>query len=177
MSRPISIFVCLLLLANLSLAWWDVGHMTVAQIAELYLIENGKVDAFNKFNQLILAFKGRTDGKTDTFVEAAVWPDDIKNYKKDANSEEQDYVRYFDSYHYTDLYHFYLIRTYDPHFLMASMKQKEKDVNSINIIGSAVTVLKNNKEKVTFERAFMARYLLHLAGDMHQPLHSTAMFN
>lgn len=61
--------------------------------------------------------------------------------------------------------------------MMASMKQKEKDVNSINTIKSAVTVLKNNRDKVSFERAFMARYLLHLAGDIHQPLHSTCMYN
>lgn len=60
--------------------------------------------------------------------------------------------------------------------MMASMKPKEKDVNSINIFGHAVTVLKTNKERISFERAFMARYLLHLAGDIHQPLHSTAMY-
>ena len=50
-------------------------------------------------------------------------------------------------------------------------------MNSINIIGSAVTVLKTNIDKVTFERAFMARYLLHLAGDIHQPLHAACLYN
>ena len=57
------------------------------------------------------------------------------------------------------------------------MKQKEKDVNSINIIESALTVLKNNRNRVSFERAFMARYLLHLAGDIHQPLHASCLYN
>ena len=40
-----------------------------------------------------------------------------------------------------------------------------------------MSVLKTNKEGITFERAFMARFLLHLVGDIHQPLHSVAMFN
>ena len=35
------LFVAFLLLPQLSLAWWDVGHMTVAQIAEDYLKLNG----------------------------------------------------------------------------------------------------------------------------------------
>jgi len=40
-----------------------------------------------------------------------------------------------------------------------------------------MNVLKSNKAGVSFERAFMARYLLHLIGDIHQPLHNTMMFN
>ena len=40
-----------------------------------------------------------------------------------------------------------------------------------------MSVLKTNKNAVTFERAFMARYLLHLVGDVHQPLHSASMYN
>lgn len=34
-----------------------------------------------------------------------------------------------------------------------------------------------NLNKNTAERALYARYLLHLAGDVHQPLHSVALFN
>ena len=57
------------------------------------------------------------------------------------------------------------------------MAQYNKDVNSINVASSALSVLKTNREGITFERAFMARYLLHLAGDIHQPLHSVSMYN
>jgi hypothetical protein len=61
--------------------------------------------------------------------------------------------------------------------MFASMSDPQKDVNSINVASSCMSVLKTDKEGITFERAFMARYLLHLVGDIHQPLHSTAMFN
>lgn len=57
------------------------------------------------------------------------------------------------------------------------MTDPQKDVNSINVASSCVSVLKTNKDAVTFERAFMARYLLHLVGDIHQPLHSVTMYN
>lgn len=93
-------------------------------------------------------------------MEAAVWADDIK----DVNAT------YFDSYHFTDV-------VYDPQYLFAAMTEPQKDVNSINVASSCMTVLKTNKEGITFERAFMARYLLHLVGDIHQPLHSVTMYN
>ena len=35
----------------------------------------------------------------------------------------------------------------------------------------------DNLNKTTAERALFARYLVHIVGDIHQPLHSVAMFN
>lgn len=61
--------------------------------------------------------------------------------------------------------------------MFAAMTEVQKDVNSINVASSCMSVLKTNKEGITFERAFMARYLLHLVGDIHQPLHSVTMYN
>ena len=47
-----------------------------------------------------MAFENLTDGKSNSFVEAAVWADDIKEYK----------ANYFDDYHFTDMYkQFYLV--------------------------------------------------------------------
>ena len=41
----------------------------------------------------------------------------------------------------------------------------------------ARTVLKYNVLKQTAERALFARYTVHLVGDIHQPLHSVALYN
>lgn len=41
----------------------------------------------------------------------------------------------------------------------------------------AVKALKINLLKSTAEKALFARYLVHLVGDIHQPLHSAALFN
>lgn len=38
-------------------------------------------------------------------------------------------------------------------------------------------VISTNINKTTAERALFARYLTHVVGDMHQPLHSVALFN
>ena len=57
------------------------------------------------------------------------------------------------------------------------MTSYQQDVNSINIINWCISVLKNNKEGISFERAWMTRYLLHVVGDIHQPLHNTNFFN
>jgi hypothetical protein len=116
--------------------------------------------ALQKFTSLVKAFENLTDGRSNTFVEAAVWADDIKEVN----------ATFFDNYHFTDV-------VYDPQYLFVGMTDPQKDVNSINVAASCMTVLKTNKEGITFERAFMARYLLHLLGDIHQPLHSVTMYN
>jgi hypothetical protein len=44
-------------------------------------------------------------------------------------------------------------------------------------MATASKVLKQNILKNTAERALFARYAVHLVGDIHQPLHSVALFN
>lgn len=61
--------------------------------------------------------------------------------------------------------------------MFKGMTQFQQDINSMNTLGWADTVLKTNKDGISFERAFMARYLLHVVGDVHQPLHSVLMYN
>ena len=45
------------------------------------------------------------------------------------------------------------------------------------MIENAKKVLGVNLNKNTAERALFARYLVHVAGDIHQPLHSVALYN
>jgi NAD(P)-dependent dehydrogenase (short-subunit alcohol dehydrogenase family) len=137
-----------------------MGHILVAQVAKDRLTQQGKTAALDKFNQLINAFNGLTDGKSNTFIEAAVWADDIKEYG----------VKMFDEYHFTNV-------VYDPENMFKGMTQLQQDINAINTLGWVEAVLRANKDGITFERAFMARYLLHVVGDVHQPLHSVNMFN
>jgi hypothetical protein len=66
---------------------------------------------------------------------------------------------------------------YDPDYTFNGMTSLQQDVNAVNTINWCKSVLKANKAGVTFERAWMARYLLHVVGDIHQPLHSTNFFN
>jgi len=53
----------------------------------------------------------------------------------------------------------------------------EVAVNSIELVNHAIKTISSNINKTTAERALFARYLVHVVGDMHQPLHSVALFN
>ena len=44
-------------------------------------------------------------------------------------------------------------------------------------MSTAHKVLTQNMENNSAERALFARYVVHLVGDIHQPLHSVALFN
>ena len=50
-------------------------------------------------------------------------------------------------------------------------------MSSVNLCFQARTALKANIKNLTAERALFARYLIHLIGDIHQPLHSVALYN
>ena len=143
-----------------SMCWWEQGHILVAQIAKDQLMKTNNTHAYDKIEELIKAFVGLTDGNSDTFIEASVWADDVKEYG----------VKMFDQYHFTNV-------AYDPEYMFKGMNQVQTDINSINTMGWAYTTLKANKDGISFQRAFMARYLLHVAGDIHQPLHSVNMFD
>jgi hypothetical protein len=70
----------LVLIASLSSVncWWEFGHLAVAQIAEKRLKNLGETAALSKFTTLIDAFAELTDGRSNSFIEASVWADDIK---------------------------------------------------------------------------------------------------
>ena len=50
-------------------------------------------------------------------------------------------------------------------------------VNSVATVQQAIKALKANLLKNTAERALFVRYLIHVVGDIHQPLHSAALYN
>lgn len=72
---------------------------------------------------------------------------------------------------------FLIFRTYITDGVFPVINFTEVTVNSVRIIDEAVKVLKSNINKTTAERALFSRYLVHVAGDIHQPLHSVALFN
>ena len=67
MNQKIFQLLCLILLTSTTLCWWDLGHMTVAHIAQEYLKSQNKTDSLNKFTQIVNAFNKFTDGRSNTF--------------------------------------------------------------------------------------------------------------
>jgi len=50
-------------------------------------------------------------------------------------------------------------------------------LSSVQVVNNAIKVLSANVNQTTAERALFARYLVHIVGDIHQPLHSVSMYN
>ena len=66
------------------LGFWDVGHMLTAKIAELKLQEEDP-DALKKFTEIVESINKLCDERSHNFVEASVWPDDLKEKKYKMN--------------------------------------------------------------------------------------------
>lgn len=95
----------LALLISIVRSWWEVGHMMTAQIAKNYLKEK-RSDVLLWADSLVSDFNTLTDGRSNTFAEAAVWLDDIK----------ETGTNFLNDWHYTDRpinpdgYYFFLCR-------------------------------------------------------------------
>lgn len=126
-------------------AWHDSGHMAVAMIA---------------YDGLTPQVKARVDTllkvgalpRSADFVTAACWADDIKSDK----DREWHYINYFMDARMNPL-----------------DRKPEPDENAVWAIRAQSDVMVD-PQRPQGERANALRYLLHLVGDLHQPLHATA---
>ena len=144
---------------TLACAWWNSGHMVVAKIAEERLNETAKTE----INELIDVI-GQSCPDSATFIEAACWLDDIWNrgmgmvatwhgragpYSPDEFLSDQD---------------------------MARISVKYRNNDGVAAIQKSIATLSNPRAG-KWEKAFMLRVLLHVVGDIHQPLHCTQVYS
>lgn len=135
--------------------------MLTAAVAQLEL-QATSPDIFSKIDSLAKSINSLTDGKSPTFIEASVWADDIKGSNFGATI--------WNDWHFMDVPYIY-----DATIPIINYTQTVS--NSVYIVEQAKKVLSRNLERNSAERALLARYLVHLVGDIHQPLHSVALFN
>ena len=141
--------------------WWDVGHMVAAAIAEHHLREMSP-HSYVAFKEIVESINFLADEKSQTLIESASWPDDLRSAKYSMNL--------WDAWHYID----------SPFIADGSFPQinsTEATLNAVNSLNQAHRVLSSNKMMKTAERALFARYLIHMVGDIHQPLHGVALYN
>lgn len=151
----------LALLLPLAACWWDVGHMLTAAIAEVRM---NQLDPYASvhFRDLVTSINQLCDNRSRTFIESASWPDDIKGQQYD--------MHLFDPWHFKDSPY-----VYDT--VVPVINYTENAVSSLQIMATATKTLSQQMDRNSAERALFARYVVHLAGDIHQPLHSVALFN
>ena len=142
----------LLLLCPRLLAWSMTGHMIVAQIAWQYM----KPDARQEADRLIKIL-AEADPKMDQFIAASTWMDGLKN----------DQFKFFNHWHFI----------VQPYLQDESIKPPATSKENVTwAIEQAVETLKKRRSS-DFAKALSLRFLIHLVGDIHQPLHATTLYN
>jgi len=151
------IFPILFLLSPTS-AWWCTGHMLAALLAQIDLSSNDP-KSFQEASNIVSVLNGvLSHNMSNTFVESACWADDIKVYN----------VTYLSNGHFFD-------QPYNPEGLL------DTSAPGANILfawsNAMLTLSTETLESAPLETSFSMRFLIHLAGDIHQPLHCTNMWS
>jgi uncharacterized protein (UPF0333 family) len=124
-------------------AWGVLGHRIVGEVASFYLQPNAK-----KAVQQILG--------TETMAMTANWADFIKS---------DTTYNYLSNWHYVNL-----PENLDKNGLY-SFLDNQPSANIYNKTNEMIALLKNKKTKAD-QKLFALRMLIHLIGDMHQPMHT-----
>lgn len=125
------------------ISWGVVGHRAIGQIAENHLTDKAKAEVANLLGSESLAM-------------VSTYPDEIRSYEQ---------YRYTAPWHYVNL-----PQGLNEEAFTTQLKGMEKE-NIYKALLNCVNDLKNpakNKE----EKVFALKFLVHLVGDLHQPMHT-----
>ncbi len=158
MIRFLPLFFCFFLLIQPAFPWGAQGHQAVGEVARTLLTPSAR--------SKIIEILGNDD-----LASVGSWLDDVRavarNYK--SRLEDKTEARAFNKqhpnnaqWHYVNLPVGYAIYAPDGPF------SSPDDV--VHAIGAAVDVLEGKSER--FTKAQALRILVHLVGDVHQPLHT-----
>jgi hypothetical protein len=127
-----------------AMAWGQLGHRVVAQIADSYLTPKARVEIEKILGHESLAM-------------AANWGDFIKS--------DPSY-KYLSQWHYVDL-------KQGATFAESSLYLKEDTIpNAYNRLNFMIKELKTNKALAKDKKLLYVRMIIHIVGDIHQPFHA-----
>ena len=150
--QSIALTLVLLLVINTSAgAWGDTGHMVVAQIAF------NNLDSQRRVRVTQLAQKVQLANRTYDFVTVACWMDDARDFPMFEPLRDWHFI--------------------DKRFIVSGPAQDlpPPPVNVQSILEWAIDKLGDPTAKEN-AKAYALAYLVHLAGDVHQPLHCASRF-
>lgn len=183
MHKPTTVALALVLGLSAAPAWaWNSrGHMIVAAIAweDMTPAAQARADALLKLNPRYGAWTASAkpqDRAKVAFMRAATWPDEIKNhpdYSNDSISapEATQNIGYDDLlrhkyWHYKNL----------PFSTDGTPTRPSAEPNAETQIDRFVAAL-SATATTDDVKSYDLAWLLHLIGDVHQPLHATARFS
>jgi len=187
MRRSFTVIAVLFALSSQAFAWSDAGHKIVASIAfaRLSPAEREKVVAILKehprfkqdFLDEIPSELGDSDKSEWIFQQASVWPDMARGFKGDDRQYNHP------TWHYINIPQY--LSDGDEKMLEGKLKVNvsldppatpEENMNAIQTIRIGRSMLVDDSVSKS-DKAIMLAWLFHLVGDIHQPLHSTALFS
>lgn len=140
-------------------AWWDMGHMAVAQIAYKELKPEIRKHMDLYLDVVSLPFPYHAD-----FISASVWADDIK----------EEGISAFYTWHGSGY-------PYDPENILSPKKRQEivQKIQGNDIVWAIQQCMKTLRDPKAslWAKGFMLRMLIHIAGDIHQPNHCTTLYS
>ena len=160
-------------ISSTSYAFWDQSHQLISEIAGRK-ISNKSAKEIDRLLNIAIASPGSEElsKNTNTIDTAASWADSIKAYKN-TNSNDN-----FAMCHYTDipLTKDMIGKEIDEDLAMNKLNEvvKNETFNSVNCLKSAVKTLVTANES-DLNKAISLRMVLHIVGDIGQPLHSAAL--
>lgn len=175
--------------ATSAFAWWDEGHMRVAALAWELMTPEAKAEASRlirknpEYDAWVASVPQPYNGSLRdldryTFIRAAVWVDDIKEMSdytskgdKASNVGAGQNIGYGDKlvhgyWHFKDI----------PFSRDASLPPGVDPVDAVTQIKAFTAALPKAAGMSDDIRSYDLVWLLHLVGDLHQPLHSTALY-
>jgi hypothetical protein len=170
MSRPLVRWTLPVLLGFLgqarAIAWHETGHKLVAAIAyaELAARERTAIDVILKRHTNFQSWKAEFEHARPSlslgqfiFMQASVWPDQIRDSHKPETHPE---------WHYID----YPLRP--PGFPDEAAPNRPNVLSAIDQVSNVLT--KHGASRQV--QAESLAWLIHLVGDVHQPLHCSSLF-
>ncbi len=139
----ICLFVLVISIPISSHAWGLLGHRIVGQIADSYLTQKTKSEIIK-----ILGF--------ESIAIASNWPDFIKSDP---------------SYKYLSLWHYVNIKSGLTFNEVDSTLKADTTANAFTKTNFLINELKTNKLLPTEKKILYLRLLVHIIGDLHQPMH------
>ena len=151
MIRRLLLVLFIALAPTRAFAWWEYGHQTVAAIAYLNVNPHTRAEIDRLLRQARLLDTPTCPART--IEQASVWPDCIKTLG--------DRFSYASPWHYADID---ICRPFDP-------TPACRDGNCVIAqIERNLRLLADRRVPVR-ERLFALAFVVHLVGDLHQPLH------
>jgi hypothetical protein len=153
---------------NTSLAWSSPGHMTIAAIAYRDLSDADKTNVieilkhhpdFARWQETYAASESDFDFGTFIFIRASTWPDEIRR-----KGNPYDHP----AWHFID----YPLEA--PDFPDKPSPSPNNDI--LFGIGEAKKIVQNTNATPEARGAYLS-WLIHLTGDIHQPLHCATLVN